>query len=249
MTQKRFDWMVVGAGPAGIAAVGKLLDAGVSPKQIGWMDPHFEVGDLGRKWHSVSSNTEVALFNRFLLGCKSFSYAKRPKSFPIDQINPKETCQLKYIVEPLLWITDHFKKSVSTIQDTAMALNLVDNFWEIKTSEHLVYSKNVILAMGCDEKSLSYPGVDEIPISTALDFEKLKHAVGKEDTIGVFGASHSAVLILADLEKLKVKSVINFYRTPHSYAIDLGKSYEIATNSMQSGLLNMKLVAPPTSIL
>ncbi len=221
MSQK-FDWMVVGAGPAGIAAVGKLLDAGVPPKQIGWIDPHFEVGDLGRKWHSVSSNTQVDLFNRFLLGCKAFGYAKRPKQFPIDQINPKETCQLKYIAEPLQWITDHFRKTVSTFQDTAMALNLRDNFWEVKTNSSPVYAKNVILAMGCDEKSLSYPGVEVIPIATALDYEKLKHVVSKDDTVGVFGASHSAVLILADLEKLKVKSIINFYRAPHSYAIDLG---------------------------
>ena len=222
MGGKRLDWMVIGAGPAGIAAVGKLLDAGISPKQIGWMDPHFQVGDLGAKWHGVSSNTQVDLFIRFLLECKSFSYEKRPKHFPIDKIDPKETCFLKHVVEPLQWITEHLKESVTTIQDTAMALNLVDHFWTIKTSSHCFFSKNVILAMGSEEKSLSYSGHEVIPLATALDFEKLKSAVQPQDTIGVFGASHSAVLILADLEKLKVKSVINFYRTPHSYAIDLG---------------------------
>ncbi len=222
MTQKHFDWMVVGAGPAGIAAIGKLLDAGIPPKQIGWMDPHFQVGDLGRRWHSVSSNTQVDLFIRFLQECKSFSYVKRPKPFPIDQINPKETCLLKCVGEPLQWITNQLKETVVAVQDTAMAMNLVNNAWEIKTSSHKVFSKNVILATGCDEKSLSYPGPTVIPLEVALDLEKLKQVVKPQDTVGVFGSSHSAVLILADLEKLNVKGVVNFYRAAHSYAIDLG---------------------------
>ena len=50
MDKKPFQWAVVGAGPAGIAAVGKLLDHGVLPKTILWLDPQFCVGDLGRFW-------------------------------------------------------------------------------------------------------------------------------------------------------------------------------------------------------
>lgn len=35
-------WTVVGVGPAGIATVGKLIDLGVDPSCIVWIDPHFE---------------------------------------------------------------------------------------------------------------------------------------------------------------------------------------------------------------
>ena len=42
-----FQWLVTGAGPAGIAAVGKLLDAQIPKDKIGWLDPAFRVGDLG----------------------------------------------------------------------------------------------------------------------------------------------------------------------------------------------------------
>jgi len=54
-----YAWTVIGAGPAGIAAVGRLLDQGIAPEKIAWVDPAFAGGDLGQRWRSVSSNTHV----------------------------------------------------------------------------------------------------------------------------------------------------------------------------------------------
>ena len=59
-------WTVIGAGPSGILAVAKLIDNGIEPKLITWIDPKFEVGYLGSKWHEVPSNTRVKLFVDFL---------------------------------------------------------------------------------------------------------------------------------------------------------------------------------------
>lgn len=42
--RERFKALVVGAGPAGVAVVGKLLDLGVSP--ILWVDQTFTCGRL-----------------------------------------------------------------------------------------------------------------------------------------------------------------------------------------------------------
>lgn len=215
------DWMIIGAGPAGIATVGKLLDQGIQPEKIGWMDPYFQVGDLGRKWSNVSSNTQVELFRRFLLDCEAFSYKNCSKTFPLDQMEPNATCLLKFIAEPLQWVSNHLKKKVKAVQETAIALNLINNTWEIKAKEKSFFSKNVVLAIGSDEKSLSYPGKEIISLATAIDFEELKKQVGPKDTIAVFGSSHSAVLILANLVKAKVKGIINFYRSPHHYAVYL----------------------------
>ena len=215
------EWMVIGAGPAGIAAVGKLLDQGIAPKKIGWMDPHFTVGDLGRKWSHVPSNTQVVLFTRFLEDCKAFQYGKHPKKFPLDSLDPGSTCQLKNIAEPLQWVTDHLKQKVEVFQDTAMALNLFGKCWNIKTKDRVIEAKNVVLAIGSDPKNLSYPEIEIIPLEAALDPQKLAQHITPQDTVGVFGASHSAVLILANLLKLNPKMVINFYRSPHRYAVYL----------------------------
>ncbi|HYB80896.1 MAG TPA: pyridine nucleotide-disulfide oxidoreductase, partial [Mycobacterium sp.] len=73
-----FAWTVIGAGPAGIAAVGKLLDQGIAPKSIAWIDPAFGAGDLGEKWRSVSSNTQVGLFLSYLDGSSAFRFSTAP---------------------------------------------------------------------------------------------------------------------------------------------------------------------------
>ena len=166
--------MIIGAGPAGIAAVGKLLDSGISAQKIGWMDPFFQVGDLGKKWSQVSSNTEVALFLRFLLDCKAFAYKDCSKSFAIDQLRPEDTCLLENIAKPLQWITDHLKQKVIKIQDKALTLNLMNNRWKVKTEKSQFFTKNLILATGCAERKLTYPDIEEIPLDSALNLEKLE---------------------------------------------------------------------------
>ncbi|MBS2080281.1 pyridine nucleotide-disulfide oxidoreductase, partial [Mycobacterium tuberculosis] len=50
---------MIGAGPAGVAAVGRLLDHCVAAERVAWIDPAFAGGDIGQKWRSVSSNTHV----------------------------------------------------------------------------------------------------------------------------------------------------------------------------------------------
>lgn len=213
--RNEFDWIVVGAGPAGIAAVGKLIDCGV--KQIGWIDPHFAVGDLGQKWNRVPSNTKVGLFLQYLDDCKAFENKSRPQ-FKLDSIHPEEHCQLQDIVDPLQWVTDHLRKKVHTAQDMAMSLNLALGRWEVKMKKGSLFGKKVVLAIGSDPKTVLATGHEVIPIETALHPEKLAKAVSSKDTIGVFGSSHSAILALANLIELKAK-VINFYRSPHRYAI------------------------------
>lgn len=214
-----FEWMVVGAGPAGIAAVGKLIDAGIPAAKIGWLDPHFEVGDLGRKWNAVPSNTSVSLFLRFLNHSAAFDFKKRPDKFAIEGRDPKENCPLEEIAAPLRWVTKQLQEKVSAMEGTAIALNLSQGRWEVKTESASYFAKKVILAIGSDPKSLTHPAHEAISMDIALNPAKLAKAVQKKDTVGVFGSSHSAILVLANLVELKVKGVINFYRSPHRYAV------------------------------
>ncbi len=215
------DWIVVGAGPAGIAAIGKLIDHGVPPEKIGWLDPRFSVGDLGEKWSRVPSNTTVRLFLDYLHGSKAFQFKKRPQKFKIEELPTNETCQLQEIVDPLQWVSDTLRGKVNAIQDTAIALNFIEGNWDIKTQNQLYQSKNVILAIGSIPKSLPNAQPEVISLENALDIKKLAPEVRPEDTIGVFGSSHSAILVLANLLELGPKKIINFYRSPHKYAVYL----------------------------
>jgi hypothetical protein len=54
-----------------------------------------------------------------------------------------------------------------------------------------------------------------------MNGESLKNLVTEDDTVAVFGSSHSAILAIRHLLEHKVKGVINFYRSPLRYAIYL----------------------------
>ena len=87
------SWAVIGAGPAGIAAVGRLLDHGVAGSDIAWIDPDFAVGDLGTKWRAVPGNTHVSLFLDYLNASPSFRFGEAPH-FELTDIDPGQTCLL-----------------------------------------------------------------------------------------------------------------------------------------------------------
>ncbi len=221
--ENEFDWTVVGAGPSGIAAVGKLIDNQVDPKSIAWIDPSFMIGDFGSKWSKVPSNTQVKLFLKFLNASKAFRYSSCPESFSIHSLNPNDTCELSYMVHPLQWISQELRNKVFSKQDTVQSLKMKNRKWKIDLSNgsHLS-SKNVILAIGAEEKDLSYSHLKKIPLETALNKEKLSKYCMKVDKVAVFGSSHSAILIIRNLlENCSVQKVINFYQSPLCYAVYL----------------------------
>lgn len=215
-----YAWTVIGAGPAGIAAVGRLLDQGISPDKIAWIDPAFAAGDLGQKWRAVSSNTVVGTFLSFLNASGSFRFAEAPP-MPLRDVNPEQTCALDLVADPLVWVTQHLRERVQIFQTTATALCLARRQWRIETPQHEIASENVILAVGSVPKKLDYPQLDEIPVEVALDPDKLAEQPLEGATVAVFGSSHSSMIALPHLLRHPVERVINFYRSPLKYAVYL----------------------------
>src|SRR5580704_17562457 len=108
-----YSWAVIGAGPAGIAAVGNLLDHGVAGSEILWIDPQFAVGDFGSRWKNIPSNTKVQLFQKFLHPSDAFSYAACDQSFELNHTADEETCLLDLMVKPLQWVTHQLQIKVN----------------------------------------------------------------------------------------------------------------------------------------
>lgn len=214
-----YAWTVIGAGPAGMAAVGRLLDRGVPPDKIAWIDPAFAAGDLGGKWRSVSSNTIAGTFMSFLNGAAAFRFSQAPP-FPLAEVDPEETCALALVADPLVWVTEHLRERVHVFQTTATTLALRRRRWWIETRDTELTSDNVILAVGAVPKGLDYP-LHEIPVEVALDADKLAEVPLEGATVAVFGSSHSSMIALPHLLRLPVDRVINFYRSPLKYAVYL----------------------------
>lgn len=216
-----YNWAVVGAGPAGIAAVGKLIDQGVAAETIAWIDPKFTVGDFGTIWKNVPSNTKVSLFLKFLYAVDAFAYKNCPQNFALNQADPEKTCHLGLMAEPLQWVSDHLKQKVHALSDTAENLFLGERTWHVKLKNSSIRARNVILATGAEAKPLAFPSPVTIPLHDAMDHERIKNHIDTNDTIAVFGSSHSAILVLRNLVENKAKKIINFYRSPLCYAVYL----------------------------
>lgn len=216
-----FEWAVIGAGPAGIAVVAKLLDYGIDPKDILWIDPQFQVGDLGAYWSSVSSNTKVKYFNYFLQDALSFAYEHIAPQCSLSGLDPEDTCALSHMVQPLQLISDRFVAQVVAIRTMVHHISLSQRVWSLQTDDKQFTARHVVLATGAVPSSLNYPGVEVLPFDSAISKDHLSQIVNTSHCYGVFGSSHSAMIIIRHLVELGVKKVINFYRSPCRYALEL----------------------------
>lgn len=222
-TNKTYQWAIVGAGPAGLASLGLLLDQGINSSEIIWIDPNFKVGDFGQKWGEVSSNTSVKLFLKFLTDIQSFDYQNRPSQFKLDTLNENGFSQLKEVAKPLQWVTDHLRDKINTVC-TKVTHQFVENgTWHLETNQGVFKAEKVILATGSNAKSLQMQNnIEEIDLSISLTPSRLKEKISNKDTIAVFGSSHSAMIIIKNLLDQGAKKVINFYLSPLRYALNMG---------------------------
>lgn len=220
------EWTIIGAGSAGIITVGLLLDLGISPEEITWVDPEFNVGRLGSYYNAVPSNTKNKLFITFLQSCKTFLTAAPTAVDALSLLDPEKEYDLATIINPLREITSYLKTKVKTITGSLHGLSFDENNWIVSSlsADNLTQfkSKHVILATGSHPRTLDYPCETDIPLDIALDKERLKQQVNEHDSIAVIGSSHSAILILKFLSEIKVKRIINFYKNPLLYAVDMG---------------------------
>ncbi len=140
---------------------------------------------------------------------------------PLRDADPQETCTLALVADPLVWVTEHLRERVQPFETTATALFLERRQWRIETEQQQLTSKNVVLAVGAVPKKLAYPQLKEIPVEVALDPEKLAGEPLGDATVAVFGSSHSSMIALPHLLRHPVEKVINFYRSPLRYAVNL----------------------------
>lgn len=218
-----YQWSVIGAGPAGIACVGQLLDHGVDAEEIQWIDPEFKVGDFGQKWHGVTSNTSVRLFDAFLKSTKAFGLRDNLGTFPLSQLNPTETCRLQYMSEPLQVVTRRLQNTVPFIHDHVESLDLANSLWHLTLrSGQKIKSQNVILAIGAEAKTFTWPNVESVPLERVINENSVETHFTENDVVAVVGSSHSAMIAVRHLCEHPVKKVVNFYLSPLRYAVHFG---------------------------
>jgi len=221
---KAFDWAVIGAGPAGITTIGVLIDNGVNPKNILWIDrgeikKGFHVGRLGERYDEVPSNTQPRLFLDFFDSCKAFPCKLGNSIMPLQCSAPLRWCPLLYVIDPLQVVTDCLRNQVVAIEGTVTKLDRKSQeSWSITIDDKTVHqATRTVLAIGSQPKRLNSKTIQEIDIDLVMKPTLLKHCVTKDDVIAIFGNGSSGVLAVRNLNDFGVKKIINFYKTPLRY--------------------------------
>ncbi len=215
------SWTVVGAGPTGILTVGIILDHGVSPDKILWIDPEFGVGRMGKLYQDVPGNGTVRQYIALLEKCKAFSEVKSPAIDLLYSLHPDQAPQLKLIVDPFLDITNHLRTKVVALQDEMTGLDCRNDIWTIKTNAATIQSDYVVLATGAHPRVMQYEGITQIPLDLALNKEALAKQVEPSDRVLVIGSGHSALLIVKHLTELSVAHITNLYKKPIVYQVPM----------------------------
>jgi Pyridine nucleotide-disulphide oxidoreductase len=211
------EWTIIGAGPAGIVVIGVLIDLGIEPHNIRWVDPEFNVGRLGKYYSAVPGNAKTRQFIEFLNACKTFQNAASPAMQKLYDLDQEFEYQLHVIVEPLQEITNYLCGLITCHKDRLCSLTFDNDRWNVGTQKHCFTSSHVVLATGSHPKRLDYDCVHEIPLDFALDKSCLAKQTSIEDTVAVIGSGQSAILLLKYLSELPVGRIINFYRNPINF--------------------------------
>lgn len=211
----RADWLVIGAGPAGIAAVTGLLDAGIKPADILWVDNTFKVGALGKYYKNIPPNSSQNSFLKFFTESPILRrYEKYFRSLATRHHNNQRT--LAEIINPLQTITNKIRQSVANVQGsiTKISYNKEEKIWKTSLPAIAMEAYNVILAIGAHPKQLTHDTKGtRIKLEDALDKNKLQKKIHDNDThIVVVGSSHSAALALKNLVTLGCNNITHVYK-------------------------------------
>jgi hypothetical protein len=218
-----YEWTIVGAGVAGIIAISILLDLGIPSESIYWVDPLFNVGRIGEYYENVTANSANKFWISFLKASPTIEKITQKEIEVISNLDPNGYSTLSLILPSMQKVTEHFKSFISYQTGYTDYLEFFDSVWHVGVNNTIKSSRNVILATGCKPVVLDYAKhADTIPLDYALDPQILEKMVKPQDSIAVFGGSHSAILILKYLSSFNVNSIYNFYKYPCIYAIDMG---------------------------
>ncbi|EAW15118.1 uncharacterized protein ACLA_057740 [Aspergillus clavatus NRRL 1] len=234
--------VVVGAGPAGLAVVGNLLEKQVG--KVAWVDPFFQAGRVGRKYREVPSNTKVSFFQAYATGVQPFravvSSSRIPNAFTtLAKLDQDKTCQLEHGAEMVEALTEGIVKMDRVVQcrGLVVAANLAENTssWTVRIKNHEtsdefeVETPRLILCTGSSPSTgpIPVPGhnIQRLDLDVVLKPSELSSYLPRNTpvTIAVVGASHSAILSLLNLVELARSShpqlrVKWFTRHPLRYA-------------------------------
>jgi hypothetical protein len=221
-----------------------LQESGVDLSSISIIDPHFDGGDISRRWTAVESNTP---WSKTIQALKT--------ACPSLTIDPphENTTKLVEIAHVIRKLALPLLKQVQQIQGTVLKANYISEShqWilDIQSSGKTIHltSKRLILAYGSESKTLDL-GIPSIPLEIALDVTRLQHFIRVSDRVLVFGTMHSGTLVIRNLSSLGA-DIVAYYNSLEPFYWDRNGDYDgikaeaaAIADDIVSGKLPVKLV-------
>ena len=202
---------IIGAGASGILLSLLLQQFGLPTNDFCIIDPHFDGGDLQRKWPNVISNTPwSATTDAFRRCLPSLDLPKWSKELPPDQPTPLRT------IAKLLRDLFHAAK-FQTVRGTVQR-----TIWKPEDGTWIVYVQSgtgiteinatrILFAQGSIPKHYDMP-IPSIPLEVALDVDRIKTYVKPSDQVIVFGTNHSGIVALKNLIDSGVDKIVGVHK-------------------------------------
>lgn len=230
----QFAYTIIGAGPAGICAVAKLMMLGVSGEEICWIDPHFACGDFGTIFSvgsGVPGNTRVAEYKRV----NQAIYKALPDTAPtadelavcdLLRLPDDETCSLKEAALPMQHLSYKLRRRVQSYQGLVTDITAKGGGWLVAWQDaagvNSIISQRVILATGALPRQLDIPlttieRIDPCSVFIWTELQAYLAASTKVKKVAVVGSSHSAALAVMHLLRAGIP-VIQFVNKPYRFA-------------------------------
>jgi hypothetical protein len=180
------------------------------------IDPHFDGGDLQRKWPNVVSNTPwsatTEAFRRCLPSLELPAWAKElpaDKPTPLNKIakllrdlfHPLKFQTIRGTVQRAIWIPEHEAWNIHIQSGTGI-------------SE--IHCQRVLFTQGSIPKQYDIP-IPSIPLDIALDIDRLKSYISPSDQVVVLGTNHSGTLVLKNLADAGLKNIIGVYKNSRAF--------------------------------
>jgi hypothetical protein len=206
-----YDLILIGYGIAHMSLL-LALSTHTTTLNVCIIDPHFDGGDLHRRWASVQSNTT---WQQFLDAVQQYCSDSRFKALvaerPSDATVPLG--QLVRAYESVVRAAVQFP--VTRIYGFAEEAKHADGIWTVAG----VQGRRISYAPGADPKSIAYQ-VPRLSLESVLTGGAVSR-IRRGDHIIVFGLSHSGTLAVDALLKCGA-SVTAVYKTaqPFMYARD-----------------------------
>lgn len=248
MDENVYKYAIIGFGVAGQLLYLELINANVSPNEILCIDKSWLGGDLIELWPSVISNTPYSKTRKALEKYPSAkqTLTKADTLYKLDECFPVgKMCSLVYnSVTPILLKRHCLKTTVTELikDDTSD--------WSIVHSSGITKATTVFMTQGCVSKSLDVC-LPTIPLNQGLDIQTLNTqlSIYTNPCVSVFGCSHSGLIVLDNLNSLKIPTYA-IYKTdvPFYYESDgifgglKERTESIARSIVANTPANMKLI-------